>query len=230
MGGVSRHSRVAWYQIFQDSDEMGKVDGKGSAAEFDEQTLEVYKECFRLMDIDKDGVINKNDLRAAFDNVGRLMSDAELDEMLREIGGQCNYDNMIKCFEAKMSGGVNDSDDVIINAIKSYDEEIVEVVKGQTIVKYTLDTENFRHVLMSFGDKLTQEEIDDMFSEFEYDEDIGAILTKSVVDLFVAGGMDEKEEEKKEEEKKAGGEEKAGGEGGDAEGGKKKKKKKKAAK
>jgi len=208
---------------------MGKGDGKGNAGFTDEQ-LEVYKECFRLMDIDKDGVINKNDLRAAFDNVGRLMSDAELDEMLREIGGQCNYDNMIKCFEAKMSGGVNDSDDVIINAIKSYDEEIVEVVKGQTIVKHTLDTENFRHVLMSFGDKLTQEEIDDMFSEFEYDEDIGAILTKSVVDLFVAGGMDEKEEEKKEEEKKAGGEEKAGGEGGDAEGGKKKKKKKKAAK
>ena len=26
---------------------------------------------FKLMDIDKDGVINKNDLRAAFDNVGK---------------------------------------------------------------------------------------------------------------------------------------------------------------
>ena len=27
----------------------------------------------RLMDIDKDGVINKNDLRAAFDNVGEVV-------------------------------------------------------------------------------------------------------------------------------------------------------------
>ena len=51
---------------------MGKGDGKGKAgAGFDEATLEVYKECFKLMDIDKDGVINKNDLRAAFDNVGQ---------------------------------------------------------------------------------------------------------------------------------------------------------------
>jgi len=43
---------------------MGKGEGKGkAAAHFDEGTLEVYKECFRLMDIDKDGVINKTDLR-----------------------------------------------------------------------------------------------------------------------------------------------------------------------
>ena len=37
---------------------MGKGDGKGKGGDsFDEATLEVYKECFRLMDIDKDGVI-----------------------------------------------------------------------------------------------------------------------------------------------------------------------------
>merc|ERR1711976_1122678 len=198
---------------------MGKGDGKGNAGGFTDEQLEVYKECFKLMGIDKDGVINKNDLRAAFDNVGRLMSDAELDEMLREIGGQCTYDNMVKCFEAKMSGGVNDPDDLIINSIRAYDDECAAAVEGQTI---------FKHLLTAFGDKLTEDEIDDMFSEFDYDDDTGHILTKSVVDLFVAGGMDEKEEEKKEEEKK--GEEKAaeGGEGG--EGGKKKKKKKKAAK
>ena len=54
---------------------MGKGDVKGKAgAGFDEATLEVYKECFKLMDIDKDGVINKNDLRAAFDNVGQYRS------------------------------------------------------------------------------------------------------------------------------------------------------------
>ena len=116
---------------------------------------------------------------------------------------------------------------------------------------------------MTFDDKMNQEEIDDMFEEFELDDD-GMILTKSIVicscfsfyklyfmikifvlhiilgsckkryilyqvDLFVAGGMDEKKEEKKEEKA----EPEAGADGGDAaasEGGKKKKKKKKAAK
>ena len=48
----------------------GKM-GKGSAGAFSEAQVEMYRECFKLMDIDKDGVINKNDLRAAFDNVGK---------------------------------------------------------------------------------------------------------------------------------------------------------------
>jgi hypothetical protein len=34
--------------------------------------------------------------RAAFDNVGRLVMDDELNKMLSEVGGPCNYDNMIK--------------------------------------------------------------------------------------------------------------------------------------
>ena len=48
----------------------GKM-GKGSAGAFSEEQTEMYRECFKLMDIDKDGTINKNDLRAAFDNVGK---------------------------------------------------------------------------------------------------------------------------------------------------------------
>merc|ERR1719438_155919 len=73
------------------------------------------------MDIDKDGVINKNDLRAAFDNVGRLVMDEELNSMLSEVGGPCNYDNMIKMFAAKMAGGVNDPDDLVVGAFKAFD-------------------------------------------------------------------------------------------------------------
>ncbi len=60
------------------------------------------------MDKDKDGVISKNDLRAAFDNVGKLMSDSELDSMLSETGGSCSFDNMIKMFQNKMAGGQQD--------------------------------------------------------------------------------------------------------------------------
>lgn len=209
---------------------MGKGEGKGAEAKgFDEATLETYKECFKLMDIDKDGVINKNDLRAAFDNVGSLMSEQELDSMLGEIGGPCNYDNMVKCFEAKMSGFINDPDDLVVSAFKSYNEEVSETVKNVTTIKNIMDTANFKYLLMNLGDKMSQEEIDDMFEEFELDDD-GQILTKSVVDLFVAGGMDEKKEEEKKEDKKAveASPDADAGAGGDS--AKKKKKKKKAAK
>eukprot|EP00091_Calanus_sinicus_P021104 TRINITY_DN608_c0_g1_i10.p1 TRINITY_DN608_c0_g1~~TRINITY_DN608_c0_g1_i10.p1 ORF type:complete len:211 (-),score=103.51 TRINITY_DN608_c0_g1_i10:125-757(-) len=205
----------------------GKGQGKGKGAEhFDDATLEVYKECFRLMDIDKDGVINKTDLRAAFDNVGRLVMDDELNSMLSEVGGPCNYDNMIKMFEAKMAGGINDPDDLVVDAFKAFDEEVEEKIKGQMVTRHILEKENFTHILTAFGDKLTEDEIDDIFGEFEFDDN-GDIMTKSVVDLFVAGAMDEKKEE--EEEKKEAETAEAAPAAGD-EGAKKKKKKKKAAK
>ena len=65
----------------------------------------MYKDCFKMMDINKDGTIDKNDLRGAFDNVGVLMTESELDELLGEVGGACTYDNMVKMFQEKMAGG-----------------------------------------------------------------------------------------------------------------------------
>ena len=57
------------------------------------------------MDVNKDGTIDKSDLRAAFDNVGKLMDESELDSMLAEVGGGCTFDNMVKMFQEKMAGG-----------------------------------------------------------------------------------------------------------------------------
>merc|ERR1712072_1255757 len=179
-------------------------------------TLEGYKECFRLMDIDKDGVINKNDLRAAFDNVGRLVKDDELNSMLGEVGGPFNYDNMIKMFAAKMAGGVNDPDDLVVGAFKAFDEEVEEKIKGQMVKRHVLMKDEFVHILTAFGDKL---------NEFEFDDN-GDVMTKSVVDLFDPGDMDEKKEEEEEKKEEAPAAEAAAPE----EGAKKKKKKKKAAK
>merc|ERR1712102_32604 len=186
--------------------------GKGqNEGGFSAEQIEMYKECFKLMDINKDRTIDKNDLRGAFDNVGVLMSEGELDELLGEISGPCTLDNMVKMFQEKMSGGGNDTDDLIIQAFKAYDNE------GK------IDVKMFQHALKTWGDKMTSAEIDDIFNEFEVDEDY-MCKTKEVMGLFVAV----KEEGKKVEEKKEEVAEEAPAEDeGDAK--KKKKKKKKAA-
>merc|ERR1719293_289163 len=155
---------------------MGKGQNEGG---FSEEQLQMYKDCFKLMDINKDGTIDKNDLRGAFDNVGVLMTEGELDGLLGEIGGACTYDNMSKMFQ---------------------------------------------HALMTWGDKMTKAEIDDIFGEFEIDEDY-MIKSKDVIGLFVAV----KEEPKAEEPAPAPVEE-APAEEDEGEAKKKKKKKKKAAK
>merc|ERR1712088_116972 len=179
---------------------MGKGQNEGG---FSEEQLQMYKDCFKLMDINKDGTLDKNDLRGAFDNVGVLMSEGELDGLLGEIGGACTYDNMVKMFQEKMAGDGNDSDDLIVQAFKAYDQE------GK------IDSKMFTHALKTWGDKMTDVEIDEDYM----------IKTKDVVGLFVAV----KEEEKKEEAPPPVVEE-APAEEDEGEAKKKKKKKKKAAK
>merc|ERR1711956_128857 len=141
--------------------------GKGqNEGGFSDEQIQMYKDCFKLMDINKDGQLDKNDLRGAFDNVGVLMPESELDGLLGEISGPCTCENMTKMFKA---------------------------------------------------------EIDDIFGEFEIDEDY-MIKSKDVIGLFVSV----KEEPKAEEVAVV--EEAPVEEEEDADAKKKKKKKKKAAK
>merc|ERR1712152_2457 len=120
---------------------------------FSEEQLQMYKDCFKLMDINKDGQLDKNDLRGAFDNVGVLMSESELDGLLGEISAPCTSDN-----EGK------------------------------------IDSKMFEHALKTWGDEMTKAEIDDIFGEFEIDEDY-MIKTKDVIGLFVAVKEEPKVEE-----------------------------------
>merc|ERR1712141_908833 len=131
----------------------------------------------------------------AFDNVGVLMTEGELDGLLGEISGACTFENMVAMFQEKMAGDGNDSDDLIVSAFKAYDNE------GK------IDSKMFQYALMTFGDKMTKAEVDDVFGEF----------------------VAVKEEEKKEEAPPPPVEEEAPAED-EGEAKKKKKKKKKAAK
>lgn len=64
-----------------------------------------FSQAFQLMDQDKDGVISKSDLRATFDQLGRLVSDKELDEMVNEAPGPINFTQLLTLFAGRMSGG-----------------------------------------------------------------------------------------------------------------------------
>merc|ERR1712226_665087 len=91
-------------------------------------------------------------------------------------------DNMIKMFQEKMAGEGNDHDDLIVQAFKAYDNE------GK------IDSKMFEHALKTWGDKMIKAEIDDIFGEFEIDEDY-MIKTKDVIGLFVSVKEEPKAEE-----------------------------------
>merc|ERR1712107_141319 len=81
-----------------------------------------------------------------------------------------------------MAGEGNDPDDLIVQTFKAYDNE------GK------IDSKMFEHALKTWGDKMTKAEIDDIFGEFEIDED-SMIKTKDVIGLFVAVKEEPKVEE-----------------------------------
>merc|ERR1711879_1054048 len=136
------------------------------------------------------------------------MSESELDDLMGEVGGPCNVMGMINMFQEKMAGDGNDPDELILQAFMAYDQG------GK------MDVKMFQHALSTWGDKMPKAEIDDVFNEFEIDEDF-MVKTKEVVGLFVAV-----QEKKVEEPAKV--EEVAPAEDEDADAKKKKKKKKKA--
>merc|ERR1712019_141943 len=103
------------------TDKMGKGQNEGEGGGFSEEQIQMYKDCFKLMDINKDGTLDKNDLRGAFDNIGVLMSESELDDLMGEVGGPCNVTGMINMFQEKMAGDGNDPDDLILQAFMAYD-------------------------------------------------------------------------------------------------------------
>merc|ERR1711973_30300 len=62
---------------------------------FSQLQVAEFKEGFQFMDRDKDGMIGKGDIRATADEVGKLLSDAEIDEMLADAPGPINFTMLI---------------------------------------------------------------------------------------------------------------------------------------
>jgi len=132
-----------------------------------------------MMDADKDGVIGKNDLRATYDALGRIVSDKELDELLGEATGPLNFTMLLTLFANRMSGSADD-DDVVVGAFKSFDE-------GGKI-----DSEKLRHALMTWGEKFSADEIDDAYEQMTIDGS-GKIDTKNLIQMLTASADDEEE-------------------------------------
>lgn len=157
-----------------------KRTGSNVFSMFSQKQVAEFKEAFQLMDHDKDGIINKNDLRATFDSLGRLASDKELDEMVNEAPGPINFTQLLTLFAARMSGG-SDDDDVVINAFKTFDNE------GK------IDSEKLRHALMTWGDKFSGDEVDDAYEQMVID-DKGFIDTQKLITMLTASAEEGEEE------------------------------------
>merc|ERR1712012_653073 len=111
------------------------------------------------------------DIVAAFSSVGKSISDGEASGMLSEDPGPVNFTQMVTLFAEKMAGGADD-DDTILKSFDAFE------INGK------IDAEMFKHSLMTWGDKFTQQEVDDAFTEFRIED--GQIDAAHLKGLMVA--------------------------------------------
>ncbi|XP_076637476.1 myosin regulatory light chain 2 [Colletes latitarsis] len=157
-----------------------KRSGSSVFSMFTQKQVAEFKEAFQLMDADKDGIIGKNDLRATFDSVGRLVTDKEIDDMLNEAPAPINFTQLLNLFATRMSGSGTDDDETVIAAFNTFD------VDGK------IDGERLRHALMTYGDKFTAKEVDDAYDNM-YIDDKGFIDTPSLIAMLTGTGDEDEE-------------------------------------
>ncbi|XP_020371009.1 myosin regulatory light chain 2, ventricular/cardiac muscle isoform-like [Rhincodon typus] len=124
---------------------------------FDQSQIQELKEAFTIMDQNRDGFINKEDLRDTFAALGRAAKSEELDAMLAEAPGPINFTVFLSMFGEKMKGA--DPEETILNAFKIFDPEAKGHIKADYI----------KHMLTTQADRFNEEECQQMFTAFPPD-------------------------------------------------------------
>ncbi|KAG7493750.1 myosin regulatory light polypeptide 9 [Solea senegalensis] len=90
-------------------------------AMFDQSQIQEFKEAFNMIDQNRDGFIDKEDLHDMLASLGKNPSDDYLEGMMSEAPGPINFTMFLTMFGERLNG--TDPEDVIRNAFACFDEE-----------------------------------------------------------------------------------------------------------
>ncbi|XP_025095035.1 myosin regulatory light chain LC-2, mantle muscle-like isoform X2 [Pomacea canaliculata] len=142
-------------------------------AKMSKKLMQEMKEAFTMIDQNRDGVIDIEDLKDIYSNLGRIPPDEELKEMLKEAPGPLNFTMFLNLFGEKLSG--TDPEDAIRNAFAMFDDE----------GKGFLPEEYLKDLLQNMGDNFTADEIKQTWKEaplekgkFNYNEFVSILKGK----------------------------------------------------
>jgi len=142
-------------------------------AKLSKKIMQEMKEAFTMIDQNRDGIIDIEDLKDMYSNLGRIPPDSELNEMLKEAPGPLNFTMFLNLFGEKLSG--TDPEDTIRQAFSMFDAE----GKGFIPEEYLKD------LLANMGDNFTDEEIKQTWKEaplekgkFDYNTFVGILKGK----------------------------------------------------
>ncbi|XP_076020222.1 myosin light chain 5-like isoform X1 [Genypterus blacodes] len=115
-------------------------------------------QAFTLIDQNRDGFIDKEDLKDTYASLGKLnVKDNELEDMLKEATGPINFTMFLTLFGEKLHG--TDPEDTILNAFKLFDPD----------AKGFVHRDELQNLLMTQADRFTSEEVKQMFQSSNID-------------------------------------------------------------
>jgi Ca2+-binding EF-hand superfamily protein len=117
---------------------------------FDQAQIQEFKEAFNMIDQNRDGFIDNDDLKDMFASLGQDLGDDVLQQMMSEAPGPLNFTMFLTLFGEKLTG--TDPEDVIRNAFACFDEEGTG----------TIHEDKLRELLTTMGDRFTDAEVDQM--------------------------------------------------------------------
>ena len=156
-----------------------KRGGSDAMTTFDQKTINEFKEAFTLMDQNKDGVIDKSDLKDLYAMMGQIASDSQLDEMIKEAPGPINFTTFLTLFGERLTG--TDPEDTIIGAFKMFDKKDTGFIKEDELKRILTNKK---------GDPLTDDEIKAMYKGSPPIKD-GQVDYKAFARLITTGAQDE---------------------------------------
>ncbi|RUS87079.1 hypothetical protein EGW08_005155 [Elysia chlorotica] len=119
-------------------------------AMFNQAQIQEFKEAFNMIDQNRDGYVDKEDLFEMFTSLGKNPTDADLDLMIAMAPGPINFTMFLTLFGEKLNG--TDPEDVIKNAFACFDDRS----NGYIPEEY------FRECMMTMGDRWSEEMVDDL--------------------------------------------------------------------
>merc|ERR1712001_574025 len=114
-------------------------------AMFNQDQIQEFKEAFNMIDQNRDGFIDKEDLHDMLASLGKDPTDEYLEAMMNEAPGAINFTMFLTLFGEKLQG--TDPEDVIKNAFGCFDEENNGVIHEDRL----------RELLTTMGDRFTDE-------------------------------------------------------------------------
>ncbi|XP_045498108.1 calmodulin-A-like isoform X2 [Colias croceus] len=128
-----------------------------------EEQVAEFKEAFMLFDKDEDGTITIAELGVVMRSLGQRPTETELRDMVKEVdqdgNGTIEFNEFLQMMSKKMRGA--DGEDELREAFRVFDKNNDGLISSVEL----------RHVMTNLGERLSEEEVDDMIREADLDGD-----------------------------------------------------------